>query len=137
VAQWYASEWAYKDGLSSEQVFELLAKYQKSHKPPLMILAQDKSKVVGAAQVKIREVAEYTNYNYWLGGIYVEPGYRKQGIATLMVESAINRATSLEIDRLYLQTPAPSGGLYSRLGFTKLHDHSHHNSPSIIMYTEL
>jgi GNAT superfamily N-acetyltransferase len=43
-------------------------------------------KLIGAAQLKIREMDIYPGREFWLGAVYVDPAARGQGIGELLVK---------------------------------------------------
>ena len=59
----------------------------------------------------------YPEKMHWLGGVYVNPDFRGQNIASKLVGQAQNEAIKLGIETLYLQTECLTGGLYAKLGW--------------------
>jgi GNAT superfamily N-acetyltransferase len=54
--------------------------------------------------------------------VYVEPEYRRRGIALRLTRAAIDKARALQVDRLTLGTSPMGRGLYERLGFRTKED---------------
>jgi GNAT superfamily N-acetyltransferase len=50
--------------------------------------------------------------------VYVEPDYRRRGIAARLMGEAIEKARALQVDRLTLGTSPAGRSLYEGLGFT-------------------
>ena len=119
VARWYFDQWGYKEPNNSfEATCERL--YGKLNKDclPVPVIACHGSTVVGAAQLKVREMEIFPDREFWLGGVYVVPEARGRGIAQALIEKLSEVAASLKIEELWLQTEALDGGLYGRLGWS-------------------
>jgi GNAT superfamily N-acetyltransferase len=85
---------------------------------PFILVATIDNELVGAAQLKYREMAEiFPDKEHWLGGVYIAASHRGQGYGAQIVEQIVNMAPSYGVETLYLQTPALDGGLYARLGW--------------------
>lgn len=118
VAEWYYQEWGHllEDPLTNIFVSRLEACLNKT-KFPLVILAMDGDKLLGAAQIKLNQMTIYTNKEHWLAGIYVEPKYRGNNVAALLIEKIQEIAITLGVKILHLQTEHLSGGLYAKMGW--------------------
>jgi GNAT superfamily N-acetyltransferase len=66
------------------------------------------------------EEAYYLEKEHWLGGVFVSAEYRSKGIALRLVDRALERARSLGVKVLHLQTEKMDGGLYAKLGWNPL-----------------
>ena len=118
LAEWYFDEWGEYVEDSSALVFqEKLKAYLNIDRIPLIILAVEGDTLVGAAQLKFHEMTIYPDKEYWLGGVYVNPDYRGQFIASQLVLQAEKHAIELNISHLHLQTESLNGGLYAKLGW--------------------
>lgn len=121
IARWYFDEWVSSaSGVSIEQVEITLAEATNRHSPPLMVLAKEAERIVGAAELKTHEMDIYPDYEFWVGGVYVDVNYRGQGVGQCLVNDILNRAKAIGIQTLYLQTEDLTGGLYTRFGFQPL-----------------
>jgi GNAT superfamily N-acetyltransferase len=119
VARWYFEEWGYlhKEG-SLEKTLEGVRRYLNRGVMPYILLATDGDAVMGAAQLKYREMAEtFPDYEHWLGGVYVVPEYRDRAVGSALADEIARRAPSCGVDTLYLQTERLDGGLYRKLGW--------------------
>jgi len=61
--------------------------------------------------------AEHRNYGY-IWGVYVEPAYRKRGIATQLTQQTIDYLKSLGCTHALLNASPLGKPVYDRLGFT-------------------
>jgi GNAT superfamily N-acetyltransferase len=122
VAIWYYEQWCRKSGrYSLDQIRNKVSSSTSRSGAPMIVLAKQDGNFIGAAELKIREMAMFPQYEFWLGGVYVCEHCRGQGVASALVEEIFHQARLAKIDRLYLQTEDLSGGLYLNFGFTHLH----------------
>ncbi len=118
VASWYFEQWCRQSGRYTQaQVLAKVASALNRNHAPLLILARVNHELVGAAELKIREMDLYPDYEFWLGGVYVTAKTRGLGVASALVKEALVRARAAGITHLYLQTEDLTGGLYARHGF--------------------
>lgn len=138
VASWYFEQWCRDTGrYSKEQVLAKVSAATNRTAPPLLILAKLNNELVGAAELKIREMELYPDYEFWLGGVYVSPQARGFGVASALVKEALRRARAAGITQLYLQTEDLTGGLYARHGFVPLAQVESKGIDVLIMMTNL
>ncbi|MGS0825766.1 GNAT family N-acetyltransferase [Shewanella sp. 0m-8] len=122
VAKWYFDEWCRDTGrYPLEFVQKNVAAATNIEKAPMLILCHIGNDLVGAAELKIREMDAFPEYEFWLGGVYVRKDFRGHGIGSALVAEALKRALNANIKKLYLQTENLSGGLYTKFGFNHLH----------------
>lgn len=118
IAHWYFDEWGYISEVSTiEKSAENVRKYLNSNKVPLMVVAFEDDEAIGAAQLKFHEMPQYTDYEHWLGGVYVAKEHRGKKVAEKVIEKIVEHAQRLGGQTLYLQTEALNGGLYKRMGW--------------------
>lgn len=122
VAQWYFDQWCKETGRATlEAVQQNVSAAINRDAAPVIVLAKDDGTLVAAAELKIREMNAFPDYEFWLGGVYVTPNCRGKGIASNLVSRVIDLARSFGIKQLHLQTEDLSGGLYRQFGFEHLH----------------
>ena len=138
VAQWYFDEWASSvPGVTVEKVKHKVAQSTNRHTAPMVVLASDGGVLIGAAELKLREMDIFPEYEYWLGGVYVDEARRGNGIASLLVKQVIERASKAGIDQLYLQTQALDGGIYAGLGFSSVKKVNYNGYDVLVMRAEI
>lgn len=121
VAGWYFETWGcHVPGVTLESELDKVRGYMERETAPLLVLALDGYAVVGCAAFKIREMPQFSEYEHWLGGVFVDPAHRGRGVAGRLVEDVVARARRAGVEHLYLQTEDLSGGLYGQLGFEGL-----------------
>lgn len=67
--------------------------------------------------------------------LYVRPGFRKEGLATLLVDTLINRAKEMGYKKMVLDTLdklVPAINLYKRHGFTETTSYYQNPLPGVI-----
>ncbi len=118
VAKWYFEEWGYNvPGNSiSASIDRITRKVNREH-PPLHILAVEDEKVIGVAQLKLHEMDIYPDREFWLGGLFVTPKFRGEGIGLALANKIAMISADFGIKELYLQTEALDGGLYQQIGW--------------------
>ena len=83
----------------------------------MLVLAKDSGELIGAAELKTREMDIYPQFEFWMGSVYVAADHRGKGVASKLVLEVISRARKAGIEKLYLQTEDLADGLYARYGF--------------------
>jgi len=138
VARWWCDEWGLPERHSSfpEYVREL-----ESASPdtlPLHLIAEREGRVLAVATLKTKvHHPAVPGCSYWMSGVYVEPSSRHQRIATALCEEVVAAARKHGITELYLQTEHPGGGLYARLGWTRVQAHHEGGVDQIVMVKDL
>lgn len=135
LGRWYHREWGRR--FSNETEAESTAKlerYLNIDQIPFILLATEHSEVVGAAQLKYREMANlFPEKEHWLGGVFVSPEHRGRGVAAELIQHIISMAPSYDVTTLYLQTEQLNGGLYTRLGWHPIKQLNNHGLEVLVM----
>ncbi len=103
---------------------------------PLAVVALREGVPVGTATIKPQDLDCRPDFTPWLAGVMVAPEYRRQGIATALVERIVEEALRLRLPRLYLWTPN-SESMYTRLGWSRIEKIPYFGSEITIMKREL
>ena len=109
VAQWHGDEWGAE---WAAQVRESTCR----DKIPTIFVALEDNDLLGTAMLVATDMTTRPDLTPWLGGVYVKPSRRREGIAGALVRHAMNEARRMNIRRLWLYT-ASSRTLYERLGW--------------------
>ena len=121
VAHWYYEEWGRWNPTSSiEGISKKLLLSMNRDKVPLIVLAIDRDDVVGAAELKYREMDVYPDKEHWLGGLFVAPKYRGAAVGEQLIHKILSISSRLGIKKIHLQTERLDGGIYTRLGWKPL-----------------
>jgi len=137
IASWYFHEWGHKEPGNTEKNTRerLYTKLNKDHAPiPIVALAD--GKLLGTAQLKIREMDIFPDREFWLGGVYVDSTVRGYGVAKLLVYKIEEIAKQLGIRELFLQTENLTGGLYSKMGWTSVEQVKYKGLQVLVMHNE-
>ncbi|HEL2979756.1 TPA: GNAT family N-acetyltransferase [Stenotrophomonas maltophilia] len=137
LAQWYHTQWGASAGLSLEQELQRLNQAQDADGFPHLIAAFDGGQVVGAVQLKRREMTAFPQYEYWLGSVFVADSHRGRALGGELVERAAAQAARMGVTDLYLQTEALDGGLYARLGWVPLQEADNRSYRVLVMVRRL
>jgi GNAT superfamily N-acetyltransferase len=133
LANWFYDEWGRSDPSSSpERMGQILGGYLNKDKIPLTIILLRGSQPIASASLKIREMETHPQYLNWLGGVFVHPDYRDQGIGSQLVEYSANEAKSLRVNELYLYTRSHEE-FYTRLGWQVIEKPLYEGCLAIVM----
>lgn len=83
---------------------------------PAIYIATEGQELLGSAMLLDEDMITRKDLSPWLGGVYVTPSHRGQGIGTALVKHAMGKAAKMRLSPLWLYTPA-SRNLYERLGW--------------------
>jgi len=118
IARWYFDQWGERSpGATVATICTNLEKYLNRTTIPLLVLALDHDDILGVASLKYREMDIYPDREHWLGGVYVPAVHRGRSVGSCVVENVVERARSLDVSTLHLQTDRLDGGMYGRLGW--------------------
>lgn len=138
LADWYFKEWGnLVDGSSVSSIASKLNDYLNTDKVPLIVLAIENNELLGAVQLKFREMTIYPDKEHWLGGVYVSPGHRNNGLAKQIVNQTVEVAQSCNVRTLHLQTQDLSGGLYKKLGWKPTETVNYRNVDVLVMEKDI
>ena len=134
VAKWYYNEWA-KDvpNVTVDHIINNLSKAQNVDKIPLLVVAHKEKEFVGAAELKFRENKNYLEYEHWIGGVFVKPEFRGQGISKALIKEVKQHSKRLKVQKLYLQCKSKYKELYSKFGFIEIHKENKNGIKKSIM----
>ncbi len=124
IGRWYHQEWGLRlRGDTEQQCIDGLYEYLNSDKAPFILVATEDAEILGAAQLKFREMKDiFPEKEHWLGGVYVASHHRRRGIASQLAEAIAVRAPSYGVEILHLQTEQLDGGLYHQLGWQSVQE---------------
>ncbi len=121
IAKWYFEEWGHNDLKASvESITEKLLLNANRYEIPIVFVAHMKEGLLGAGEIKFRELPEYPDFNYWLDGIYVPLQHRGKGISTKLIDYAKLKAIEFKLPGLHLRCEAHNVKLYEARGFRVL-----------------
>lgn len=103
-----------------EQTWEGRAERFRAHMNrdvlPIAWIAHQGGTAVGTAALRSSDLEGREDLGPWLGGVYVDPGFRGRGVASLLCRTVEDKARDLGFRRLFLFT-LDQQSLYARLGW--------------------
>jgi len=138
LANWYFAEWGHE--VPNRTIAIEIADLEKSLQSsflPIILIASYRGKLLGAGQIKWKEMSIYPEKEYWLGGVFIHKDYRGHGIAKQIINRLVDIAKDLQIDTLFLQTEHLEGGLYAQLNWKKLALVNYQNIQVLVMERHL
>jgi GNAT superfamily N-acetyltransferase len=133
LAAWFYDEWG--GGWPSATLEGFIKRLEgrlNRDQPPITYLGFYDQEPVGTAALKIREMETHPQFEYWLGSVYVREDYRRQGIASALIQAVIDQSRVLGIDRLYLYTRQKEP-LYAKFGWKVIETPKHRGKVVSIM----
>jgi len=100
------------------------------------LLAEVDGRPAGSCLFVREEIDPKHDLTPWLAALYVEPDYRKRGIASALVRAIEQHARNIGCKELYLYT-VTAEGLYVRLGWTVRERFDWHGKNFVLMAREL
>ena len=137
LTDWFYDEWGRSDPNSSqERMRRILGEHLNRDIIPLTIVLLRGSHPIASASLKIREMETHPKYLNWLGGVFVLPEYRQQGIGSKLVDYTASEAKRLKVNELYLYTRNHEQ-FYTRLGWQVIERPVYEGRIAIVMKREL
>ncbi len=110
LAHWFQKEWGHYDHEWTVESLreELKAKIDRNTLPLTMVASFD-GELVGTYSLDLEDLVIRPQISPWLASVFVNPKYRHQGIGTLLIKTALQRAQRLGIHTIYLFTSHQTG----------------------------
>ena len=133
IAEWILNEWGHQDTEANiETCISNLQSELNTETPPIALVLLHQSLPIACSSIKIRELASFPQYTYWLGSVYVLPEYRDQGVGSLVVERSSQIASERGIQEIFLYTHSHED-FYSHLGFRTVEQPYYQDRQIVIM----
>jgi len=117
LAAWQHAMWGkLAPGSTVAQRVERLTNHVGKPAIPTTVVAFDGETVFGSASLVQNDLMSHPHLTPFLASVYVGESFRRQGIASALVERIIADARRLGVGKLYLITPDQQA-LYARLGW--------------------
>jgi len=140
LAGWIYDEWSYLyPEMTLEEVVTLLRERINKEKLPLTLVAFEAGEPVGTVSLRTFDMETRRDLSHWLTSLYVVEPFRRRGIGTSLAKAAENKATELEICKLFLFTTDVNlpALFYSKLGWIVKEKTIYHSCPVLIMEKDL
>ena len=133
IASWHQQQWQH---ISPELTTNLRIKKYSSYasKPgiPCSILALIEGKPAGSASLVESDMSTHPHLHPWLASVYVDNTFRRQGIASQLIDKIIEISRNIGVETLYLFTPDQSD-FYQKRGWKILENYTYNGEQVDIM----
>lgn len=120
LAQWLFEQWGPTLGEETPEArIKKLRMHMNRDELPIAWVAHTDGELVGTAALRVHDLEGREDLTPWLGGVFVAPHFRRQGIGTALCAAVEDAARSRSIQTLYLFT-LDKQPWYSRLGWSTL-----------------
>ena len=120
LAQCHFDEWHHLTPWENlEQCNERLRHQAQRSGVPTTLIALKDGQLLGSASLVIHDMKGREDLTPWLGGVFVAPNHRRQGIGTQLVQGIVTEAGKQNIARIYLYTTGENNeNFYAQMGWT-------------------
>ena len=84
---------------------------------PFCLVAHDEGNYVGSVLGLVSDLEDRPELSPWIGALWVEPEFRKQGVAAALVRAALDELFALGHEVAFLCATTEKRGMYERLGW--------------------
>ena len=84
---------------------------------PFCLVAHDEGKYVGNVLGLVSDFEERPELSPWVGALWVEPEFRRQGVAAALVKAALDEVFALGHELAFLCATAEKRAMYQRQGW--------------------
>jgi predicted N-acetyltransferase YhbS len=108
LAEWHFAEWAgLYAGWTLKTCLDELASHAAPDRLPTTLVALDAAGApAGSVSLLLDDLPGHEHLSPWLGSLFVRPELRGAGLGGRLVAAAVAEARRLDVERLYLFTPA-------------------------------
>ncbi|WP_320202878.1 GNAT family N-acetyltransferase [Agrobacterium rosae] len=117
---WHA--WWTESGVPLEEYRAHLDPMLETDGIPAALVAHDDDRYIGSVLIIENDLDERPDYAPWIAALWVEPDFRRQGIAAQLIASSREYAAQRGHDTCYLCATAEKRGYYLKQGFTLLEE---------------
>ena len=104
LAAWINSEWGTLEAIPAEEIETGLRRNSGCRTIPTTFVALSGSQPIGTVSLDPTDLAGFEHLGPWLASLYVEPGFRRLGIGTRLLNHAVDHARKLGVRPLWLWT---------------------------------
>jgi len=116
VVRWIRETWP--DARTDAAIAERIWGQGEPGKLPCTLLAESNGESIGFVSLVLFQKGISQGRPHWIDALYVEPEYRRFGLALRLIERAEQRARELGLERLFALTDIP--GLYLKAGWNQI-----------------
>ncbi|MRN38084.1 N-acetyltransferase [Neisseria sp. N95_16] len=104
--------------------------------PVAFAAVDEQGRLKGSAALKRHDIQAFSNYEYWLGDVFVLPEYRGEGVGKQLVQHCLTAAREMKLPSLYLYTPDMQA-VYAKFGWQEIAQHWYNGETVSIMKLDL
>lgn len=128
-ADWALATWGASWGHSRERTLAWLENLLATDGEVMFVASLD-NQIVGMAGVERHDLASRPDLSPWLANVFVDPDFRRRGIASALVTQVERWVWARGHRRLYLFTPDQMA-LYQQLDWQLTSETDHHNGAQV------
>ena len=84
---------------------------------PFCLVAHDEGEYVGSVLGLVSDLEDRPELSPWIGALWVDPEFRKQGVAAALVRAALDELFALGHEVAFLCATTEKRGMYERQGW--------------------
>ena len=120
LARWLFDHWGtILDEKTVDARIDKLKAHLNRDKLPIAWVAHADGQLFGTAALRVHDLEGHEELTPWLGGVFVSPDFRRQGLGATLCATVEDAARARKIQALYLFT-LDKQAWYSRLGWRVL-----------------
>lgn len=104
IATWIHDEWGTLEAIPAEEIEAGLRRNSGCRTIPTTFVAISDNTPIGTVSLDTTDLAGFDHLGPWLASLYVEPGFRRLGIGTRLLNHAVDHARKLGVRPLWLWT---------------------------------
>ena len=117
VAQRMWKAWWEPAGNSLQTVLDHIDEISASNGIPFGLVAHENGTYVGSMVGIASDLDARLDLTPWVAALWVDEAYRKQGVATLLMNAALIKFFALGQSKVYLNATTDKRGFYQRFGW--------------------
>lgn len=115
ISDWMYEWWGKEDGWNLDKVRCYVQNCISENSVPQTIIAIKGDKIVGVCHLLMHDLDSRPDIYPWLANLFVDINYRNQGVATLLINKAVEQSKKIGLKTLYLYTKHID--LYEKFGW--------------------
>ena len=136
VGHWIYEEWWSKRCDSPEVVVSWLRTHTKLDTVPYSVIALAEGEPVGSCCVIENDCIHRPQYAPWVAALYVRPEFRRQRIASMILQEAASVAARAGVKCLFIDCLAATAPVYEKNGWA-IHEREVGDKDSVVMLREI
>lgn len=129
LVEWFRAEWPDEIGGDAECGFH---RCTNTSEIPVGLVAVDQGNPIGTVQLLSTSVTSHLHLKPWIAGLYVQPQWRHRGVATRLIDAALETAKAIGVSKVYVGITA-ARDFYERGGWKYVEEGDAHGERVIIL----